>query len=144
VTTPRSSTTAQVTALVEAHVREIVEAAERAARELEQEIEAASIQRATEVRGEAERDAAAIRAGAEAEARALVDEHRRRSATWAAERIARMEELSEGLLTGGEAIRLRLPEAEELQRRLSELVTALTTAARAVAAEAARPQGEPG
>lgn len=137
---PAPRATAEITALVESHVREIVDAAERAARELEHEIETASIQRATEVRREAERDAAAIRAEAEAAARAHADEERRRTAAWAAERIARMEEVSDALLAGGEAIRLRLPEAEELQRSLTDLVTALTAAARAIAAEAARPR----
>lgn len=137
-----SSTTARVTALVESHVREIVDAAERAARELGEEIEAASVRRATEVRREAEREAASIRATAEDAARVQVDESRRLCTSWAAERVARMEQLSGALVTGGEALRLRLPEAEELHQSLEHLVAALAIAARATVAEAARPPSE--
>lgn len=140
---PDPSSTAQVSSLVEAHVQEIVEAAERTARALAQEIEAASVRRATEVRREAETDAAAIRETAEAEARAYTEEARRRSATWAAGRIARMEELSDALVTGCDAIRQRLPEAEQLHRDVEDLVASLASAARATAAEASRPPDDP-
>ncbi len=133
------SATAQVTALVESHVREIVEAAERAARDLADEVEAASVLRATEVRRAAEQDAARIRAAAEVAAQAHVDEARRTSTTWAAERVAHMEELSAALVAGGDSLRRRLPEAEELHQSLQHLVSALAVAARAIVAEATRP-----
>lgn len=128
-----------VSSVVDQHVREILAVAEAAARDLQREVEEASVIRGTELRAAAERDAQAIRLAAQRQAADYLEDCRRRSEAFAVGRITRLQDLSDGLLARAEAIRGRLPEAEELHENLQDLVAALASAARAAATEAARP-----
>jgi hypothetical protein len=131
-----------LTPIIDAHMREIAAAAERAALALQREVEEAARARGLELRRSSELDAARIRATAQAEADAYLEECRRRAEEFAAGRVKRLQELSDDLLAQGEAIRGRLLAAEDMYRSLEALIPSLTAAARAAGTEAARPAVE--
>ena len=133
------SSTASVTDAVNAHVAQIVGAAERAALDLQREVERESARRAASVRLEAEEDADRIRAAAEHEAQAYLDDTRLRIDAFASARVERITELTDALLARAEAIQVRLDDAIDLEGQLRDLVSALGAAARAAAAEGSRP-----
>ncbi len=121
------------------HVARIVSAAEQAATDLQREVELEAVRRAAAVRAQAQAEADRIRAEAEAQARTYLDDMRIRVDAFASARVDRISKLTDGLLAGGEAIGSRLEEAIDLQTQLQDLLTALAAAARAAAAEGARP-----
>ncbi len=133
------SSTDTVTAAVQAHVAQIVGAAERAAIDLQAEVEHESTRRASAVRLEAEEDAARIRRHAEAAAEAYLQEARLRIDAFASARVERIAELTDALVAQAGAIQARLDDAIDLEGQLRDLVSALGAAARAATAEGARP-----
>lgn len=131
--------TDHVSQTVNAHVREIIAAAERAAAELRFEVEQEAMRRAADLRADAEREAQQIRDDAEAEARDYLEDARRRVQAFADGRTQRLEEVSGDLLARAEAIGVRLDEAVALRQELEDLVSALRVAAQSATAEARRP-----
>lgn len=134
-----TTSTASVTAAVNAHIAQIVDAAERAAVDLQREVEQESARRAAAVRLEAEEDADRIRGEAEQEAQAYLDDTRLRIDAFASARVERITELTDALLARAEAIQVRLDDAIDLEGQLRDLVSALGAAARAAVAEGSRP-----
>ena len=122
-----------MTDAVTAHVRAILEAAERAAAEIQREVEEETTRRAAAVRLEAERDAQRIRAEAEAQAGAYLLERRQAIDAFARERIEQLTRLTEGLLTGAQAALARVDEAANARRALEDLLATIAATAEAAA-----------
>ncbi len=76
-------------------------------------------------------------------ARAYLDDARERIDAYVAERVQRVHEVTERLLAGAEEIALRLDEAGEARRAISDLVSTLGAAAAEAAREGARPVPAP-
>ena len=117
----------------------IVAAAEQAADDLIQEVEEAATQRATDILADAEQRADRIVEDASERAADYLSTSRRRIDDFAAERIQRLSELTDGLIEVAETIQDRHTQVEEISSRLYELITAVGSAAEAVAREAAQP-----
>jgi len=117
----------------------IVSTAEQAAGTLAQEMESAAKQRAASIAADAQRSAEQIVEEARKRAGDYLTASRRRIDEYAAERIKRLSELTDGLIEVGEAIAQRHAHAEEVNRRLYELISAVGDAAETVTREAAQP-----
>jgi hypothetical protein len=128
-----------VTDALQVHVARIIGTAEQAATDLQREVELEAGRRAAAIRATAQDDADRIRAEAEAQAQAYLEEMRVRIEAFAGARVDRITALTDALLAMGEAIQARMADAVDLQAELGELLTALTGAARAAAAESASP-----
>lgn len=128
-----------VSDVLQAHVARVVGAAEEAAAALQREIEREATRRAAEITRDALEDAARVRADAQTQAATYLDDMRLRVDAFASARVDRISELTDTLLASGEAIQSRLHNAVDLQVQLRDLLAALGAAARAAAAEGARP-----
>lgn len=128
-----------VTDALQVHVARIIGTAEQAAIELQREVELEAGRRAAAIRAMAQEDADRIRAEAEAQAQAYLDTMRLRVDAFATGRVQRISELTDTLLAKGDAIQARLDDVVSLQTQLGDLLSALSGAARAAAAESTQP-----
>lgn len=129
----------QIAASLAARVRDIVSDAEASAQRVRREVEAEIARQAAADRAAAEEDARRIRREAEAEAERYLAESRRRADAFAGGRIQRLQQLSGALEERAEAIVGQLDAAEEVRRRLDDLLRAIARAIEETAAEATRP-----
>ena len=120
-------------------VEVIVTTAERAASDLAHEVETAATERAASILANAEREAERILTEAGKRSDDYLTASRRRIDEFAAERIRRLSELTDGLIEVAESIQQRHAQAEEINRRLYGLITAVGDAAETVTREAAGP-----
>lgn len=131
--------TEHVSQTVNAHVREIIAAAERAAAELRDEVEQEALRLAARIREDAENEARQVRERAERQAEEHLADARARAQAFADGRIARIDRISSDLLAKAETIGVRLDDAVGLRQELEDLVSALRVAAQTAAAESRRP-----
>jgi cell division septum initiation protein DivIVA len=131
------STTA-ISAAVAHQIEVIVETAEHAASDLVRDVEGVATRRATDILIDAEKRADRMLDEATRLSTDYLTASRRQIDDFAAERIRRLSELADGLIEVTETIQARHSQVEELNHRLNELITAVGSAAEAVAREAAQ------
>jgi hypothetical protein len=120
-------------------IEALLRAAEQQAGEISAEVHARAAQRAIEIVADARSEAERMRM----EATRRVDDYlaaaRRRIDRHAAERLARLNELSDGITQSCEALHVRLHEAVAVRDQLHTLLATIGSVAEAVASEAAVP-----
>ncbi len=129
-----------LSAAVARQIEVIVTTAETAATDLVDEVEGVATRRATDILIDAERRADRMIDEATRLSTDYLTTSRRQIDDFAAERIRRLSELADGLIEVTETIQARHHQVEELNHRLHELITAVGSAAEAVAREAAQSQ----
>lgn len=120
---------------VASRVQHIVASAERAASEMQREAEAQTRRRSADALAGAHADALRIRQEAEATAQGWLSESRERIDALTQQRIARIDELTHGLIAQCEAILVRFDAATAIRTQVEELLVSLGNAAEQLARE---------
>jgi hypothetical protein len=126
----------RLAASVAGQIESIVAAAEQAAEEFRRKAEAAAEQDAEGTRRAAEADARRIRQEAASWAAEYLEDSKRIVDEFAAERIARIGNLTDELIQGAEAVQRRLTDAQMVRQQVYELISSLGAVAEAIALEA--------
>lgn len=134
---------ALVAAFVGRQVESIVAAAERAAAEVAQEVEASAMRRATEILETAQDEADRVAGESAKRCAEYLNASRQRIDAFAAARIQRLAELTDGIIEVAQSIEERYERAELVKRQLHELVSTIGAVAEAVAREVAAADPEP-
>ena len=125
-----------VAPVVAARIEAIVSSAERAANEFRRQMEVASKEQAEKLREAAEAEARRIRHEAATQAAEYLQDSRRIVDEFAAERIARISALTDGLIEQTEHVQRRFAHAEVVRRQIYDLIASLGQAAEEIAREA--------
>jgi cell division septum initiation protein DivIVA len=133
------SPSADLTASVAARVQSVLHVAEREASDLRREVEASAERQAAEILVEADRQAERLLQQAADACESYLQDSRARIDAYVAERVQRVHEATERLLAAAESIALRLDQAGEVRRGLTELIESLGAAAVEAAREGAAP-----
>ncbi len=133
---------AVVAASVGRQVEAIVSAAERAASEVAKEVETSAMERAREILEGAQSEADRVIQEAAARCTEYLDTSRQRIDDFAAARIQRLTELTDGIIAVAGSIEERYERAEIIKRQLEELISTIGAVAEAVAQEVAAPNPE--
>ena len=133
MTTPEQEPLA---AAVASQIEAVVAAAEQAANEFRRQVESSAKQQAERTREEAEADARRIRQEAATWAAEYLADSKRIIDEFTAERIARISRLTDELIQGAESVQRRFSEAQNVRRQMYDLISALGSAAEAIALEA--------
>lgn len=120
-------------------IKAVLTAAEQTAAIVTEEAETEAGRRTAEILAAAEADANRIRHEATRRVEEYLALTRRRIDGFAAARIERITELTEGVLEAAESIQERLEQATHVQQQVHEMIEALGNVAEAVAQEVAQP-----
>ena len=120
-------------------IKAVLTAAEQTAAIVAEEAETEAGRRTAEILAAAEIDANRIRHEATRRVEDYLAATRRRIDGFAAARIERITELTEGLLEAAESIQERLEQATHVQQQVHAMIEALGNVAEAVAQEVAQP-----
>lgn len=120
-------------------IKAVLTAAEQTAAIVTEEAETEAGRRTAEILAAAEADANRIRHEATRRVEEYIALTRRRIDGFAAARIERITELTEGVLEAAESIQERLEQATHVQQQVHDMIEALGNVAEAVAQEVAQP-----
>lgn len=120
-------------------IKAVLTAAEQTAAIVAEEAESEAGRRTAEILAAAEADANRIRREATRRVEDYLAATRRRIDAFAAARIERITELTEGVLEAAESIQERLEQATQVQQQVHAMIAALGNVAEAVAQEVAEP-----
>lgn len=120
-------------------IKAVLTAAEQTAAIVAEEAETEAGRRTAEIIAAAEADANRIRHEATRRVEDYLAATRRRIDAFAAARIERITELTEGVLEAAESIQSRLEQATHVQQQVHAMIEALGNVAEAVAQEVAQP-----
>ena len=123
-------------AAVASQIEAVVAAAEQAANEFRRQVESSAKQQAERTRDEAEAEARRIRQEAATWAAEYLADSKRIIDEFTAERIARISRLTDELIQGAESVQRRFSDAQNVRRQIYDLISALGSAAEAIALEA--------
>ena len=123
-------------AAVASQIEAVVAAAEQAANEFRRQVEASAKQQADRTHEAAEAEARRIRQEAATWAAEYLADSKRVIDEFTAERIARISALTDELIQGAESVQRRFGEAQNVRRQIYDLISALGSAAEAIALEA--------
>lgn len=123
-------------AAVASQIEAVVAAAEQAANEFRRQVETSAREGAERTRDTAEADARRIRQEAASWAAEYLADSKRIIDEFTADRIARISALTDELIQGAESMQRRFSEAQNVRRQVYDLISALGSAAEAIALEA--------
>lgn len=128
-----------VSTTIAPRIKAVLAAAEQTAVIVAEEAETEAGRRTAEILAAAEMDANRIRHEATRRVEEYLAATRRRIDAFAAARIERVTELTEGVLEAAESIQERLEQATHVQQQVHAMIEALGNVAEAVAQEVAQP-----